>query len=350
MTSSERRKAQGLLDHFDPASDNVHEHSRMNPRMTPNAISLIPTSQTSSESDVQSLVSDSPLSDADDDSSVDEEFTSINSTRKSARLAAGSTKLRQSKLPFSPKKLRSNRVQRGRSVPDSEDDLGGYGQVNSDVEIIVPTRRSTRARRNAHLNLADDEESDEDTYHDSSRRRSRSQDVPQRFKKKRPVTARPAYGHFRDIGDLDFDPYEDEATSSLRAHRDVCEKCHKRPAHKQLTELKKGRRKIKGDDDESDDNEDHIRGLGGWVRWSEYLGIFSFVWLIYFTASSVPSSPIGDVSQKLNEMRLRGLPVPAITIDGRHEGKMPANYQSGIYQITRSLTSTRRLSSSVDCV
>lgn len=250
----------------------------MNSRITANAVDRIATSRTTSESDVShSPLSDSPLTEEDDNSSDNEHYTSRALTRKSARLAAGNNKLIQSKLPFSPTKLRSNRVRRERSASDSGDDLGGYGQVDSDVEILVPTRRSTRSRRNARLNLADDGESDGDAYHDSPRHRSRTQDAGKKLKKKRHATARPAYGHFRDIDDLEFDSCEDEATSSLRAHRDICERCHKRPAHEQLTKPKKGRRKTKGDESESDDDEDHIRSLGGWVRWFAYLEIFSFI-------------------------------------------------------------------------
>ena len=261
----------------------------MNSRIATDAINHTVTSQSSSEGDVsQSSLSDSPLTEEDDDGGDGEYYTTLDSTRRSARLATGSMKLKQSKLPFSPKKLRSNRVRRGQSISDSEDDLGGYGQVDSDVEILVPTRRSTRSRRNVHLNLADEEESDEDTYHDSPRHRSSAKEAGKRLKKKRPTTARPAYGHFRDISDLDFDSYEDEATSSLRAHRDICEKCHKRPAHEQLRRSKKGRRKTEVNEGESDDDEDSIRSLGGWVRWFGHLGILSFILLIWFYSLKCP--------------------------------------------------------------
>ena len=282
---TERRKAQGLLDHFDPASDDVHPHSRMNARMA--------TSQTSSESDVSEspLTSDSPLTDEDDDKSGDDNFTGQASTRKSARLTAGKPKFMQSKLPFSPKKLRSNRAQRERAVYESGDDLGGYGQVDSDVEILAP-RRSTRSRKSARTNLADDfvdgGESDGDSYQGSPRPESRGK-AGKKFKKKWPATARPAYGHFRDISDLDFDHYEDEATSSLRAHRNICEKCHRRPAHKELAKVKKGRRKTNDEEGESDDNdEERIQSLGGWVRWFGYSKFCSYILLIQFYSLKCP--------------------------------------------------------------
>ncbi|KAF8140421.1 hypothetical protein EV363DRAFT_1153685 [Boletus edulis] len=267
----QRRKARDLLDHFDPASDDVHEFWRMNARITVDGVSRMISPQTSSESDIAEspLTSDSPLTEEDDDRSGDD-YTGRASTRKSARLVAANTKLIQSRLPFSPKKFRSSRV-RARSTSDSEDDFGGYGpvgSVGSDVEILA-ARRSTRSRRSARSNLADHlldgEESDGDTYLDSPRPKSRGK-VGKKLKKARSATARPAYGHFRDISDLDFDLYEDEATSSLRVHRDICERCHKRPAHEELKKVKKGRRKAKDDEDGSDDDENHTRGLGGWVR------------------------------------------------------------------------------------
>lgn len=291
----ECRKTQGLLDHFDPASYDVYEHSRMNARMSVDAVTHTATSRTSSESDISQSppLSDSLLTEEDDNRSDDEGYTSPPSTRKSTRLAASNRKLTQSRLPFSPKKLRSNRIRREPSASDSGDDLGGYGQVDSDVEIFVP-RKSTRSRRSARSNLADglvgEGESDGDTYHDSPRRKSRTQEAGKKLKNKRPATARPAYGYFRDIDDLDFDSYGDEATSALRSHRDVCEKCHKPPAHEQLTKAKKkGRSKTKDDKEESnDDDEDHIRGLGGWVRWFGYPGFYSFILLTWFYSLKCP--------------------------------------------------------------
>lgn len=227
------------------------------------------------------LTSDSSLTEEDDDRSDEDDYAGRLLTRKSARLAAANTKFVQSKLPFSPRKLRGSRIRQEQPVSDSEEDLGGYGQVDSDVEIYPP-RRSTRSRRSARSNLIDDYidevESDGDTYRDSPQPKYRGKGG-QRPKKKRSATARPAYGHFRDIDDLDFDPYENEATSSLRAHRGICEKCHKRPAHEELVKVKKGRRKTKNED-ESDGDEDHIQSLGGWVRWFEYSGIYFFMLLI----------------------------------------------------------------------
>ena len=54
----------------------------------------------------------------------------------------------------------------------------------------------------------------------------------------------------------------------LRAHRDICEKCHREPAHVLLKKLgkRKGRKK-KQTDDLSEDEEDMYNALGGWVRW-----------------------------------------------------------------------------------
>ncbi|KAI6047780.1 P-loop containing nucleoside triphosphate hydrolase protein [Pisolithus marmoratus] len=112
-------------------------------------------------------------------------------------------------------------------ISDSEDELGGYGEM-------IPTRRSTRARKAARSNLDDDLKGDVQ------------------------VSSHPAYGHFRDVNDLDFDPYDDEATASLRAHRRICEKCHRGPAHELLRrgrKPKRGRRRRGSDADLEEDQE-----------------------------------------------------------------------------------------------
>ncbi|KIJ68216.1 hypothetical protein HYDPIDRAFT_82781 [Hydnomerulius pinastri MD-312] len=282
----EQRKDEGILEPFDPSSHTIHPDSRMRSVVTFSPNGRNATARTfsgSAKSDSYSARSGSPLSDVSDeeeeedvDRSDDEDYDGRAPTRRSTRATtARNKKVVQSKLPFSPKKLRGARVRPAQSGSDSGDELGGYGQDDSEVEII-PTRRSGRSRNLARSNLADDfvgdeEETDGDAYRSgSSRRKSKSHEAVKQPKKKRSATARPAYGHFRDIKDLDFDPYDDEATEALRAHRDVCEKCHKRPAHEQLKAAKKpkkGRRKSRGDEDEpEEDEEERIQGLGGWVR------------------------------------------------------------------------------------
>jgi hypothetical protein len=66
----------------------------------------------------------------------------------------------------------------------------------------------------------------------------------------------------------------DQGSSPLREHRNICEKCHRGPAHELLEAVMrkpKGRRKKKkmSDDefDESEDEQQRLTALGGWVRW-----------------------------------------------------------------------------------
>ncbi|KAF8846211.1 hypothetical protein BDN67DRAFT_918420 [Paxillus ammoniavirescens] len=275
----EQRKEEGLLEPFDPSSNAVHEDSLGDAMEIDGVAGLVTahtfSGRTISKSHSSPLSSSlSPLSSEEDvDGSDEGDFTGIAPTRRSTRATARNKRLAQSQLPFSPKKLRSAHIP-AQSGSDSGDDLGGYGQVDSEMEDI-PTRRSGRSRKGVRSNLADDfvdeEEFDSDTYHDSPQRKSMARKAAQKPKEKRSATARPAYGHFRDINDLDFDPYDEEATEALRAHRDICEKCHKYAAHELLKtarKQKKGRRKSRNDDDDEheEDDEERLQGLGGWVR------------------------------------------------------------------------------------
>jgi chromodomain-helicase-DNA-binding protein 4 len=284
----EQRKEEGLLEPFDPSSNAVHEDFLGDAMAIDGVAGLVNahtfSGRTISKSHSSPFSSSlSPLSSEEDvDRSDDGDFSGIAPTRRSTRAPARNKRLAQSQLPFSPKKLRSAHIP-AQSGSDSGDDLGGYGQVDSEMEDI-PTRRSDRSRKSIRSNLADDfvdeEDSDGDTYHDSPQRKSMAQKAAQKSKKKRSATARPAYGHFRDINDLDFDPYDEEATEALRAHRDICEKCHKYAAHELLKiarKQKKGRRKSRNNDDDDEheeDDEERLQGLGGWVRWFELPEIY----------------------------------------------------------------------------
>ncbi|KAI6136491.1 SNF2 family N-terminal domain-containing protein [Pisolithus sp. B1] len=262
----ERSKLEGSLEAFDPSSSAVHKESRIKHIVTINGHSV--TSRTFFGNKPQFSGSElSPLTDMEDSDLDDDDFSEPTYGRPTTR----STQLfKQSKLPFSPKKLRVRPLRSSQTVSDSEDELGGYG--DTEVEMI-PTRRSTRARKAVRSNLDDDfdnesMDTDED-YLDGSGRRSAKLDAPKKPKRRRLVPSRPAYGHFRDIKDLDFDPYDDEVTTSLRAHRGVCEKCHKGPAHELLRAAmkpKKGRRRRGSDADLEENEEEQIQNMGGWVR------------------------------------------------------------------------------------
>ncbi|OAX44419.1 hypothetical protein K503DRAFT_765038 [Rhizopogon vinicolor AM-OR11-026] len=275
------RKDAGELESFDPSSSAVHEGSRIKTTVTiarrtngaeDNAFS------TPSLSDLTEPT-ESGLSENVDQS--DDEYNKVQSrpTRRvmPARAAAAKGKgnsrvTTQTKLPFSPKKLRSKPVRR--FMTESEDELAGFEQ--EDIIEVIPARRSTRERRSARTNLADDyvdeardSETDSETYQETSRRSAKSKAAAKTQKRiRRGPVSRPAYGIFRSVADLEFDAYEEEDTELLRAHRDICEKCHKAPAHVQLEKPKKGRKKARKEDEFEfeDDEDDLIQSLGGWVR------------------------------------------------------------------------------------
>jgi chromodomain-helicase-DNA-binding protein 4 len=169
-----------------------------------------------------------------------------------ARITRTSSK--QSKLPYSPRKTRAQKV---------------FVVSDSDEASNRPLRRSGRAvkvpLREAHAET-EGETSDAYSELDISRKRKGAP-----FKGKKPLPQNylhPAYGLIRPSNDLAFD--DDDF---MRKHRLLCEKCHRRPSHSLLAEEKKrtkGRRKKKGSDDdleESGDEMDRLISLGGWVKW-----------------------------------------------------------------------------------
>lgn len=271
LFSSESRKVAGTLDPFDPSSSAVHEKSRIKHIVTINGTTAtLRTSFGSVESNLASGSELSSLTEQDSDPSDDGDYIRDPNERK----LRPRHNIKQSKLPFSPKKLRSRRIQM-QVVSDSGDDLGGYGQSDAEEEPIR-TRRSTRAKKHTRLNLDDDAEGiesiDDETYSEGLDNKLAKADAGKRRKQRRPAMSRPAYGHFRDIDDLEFDPYGEESTEPLRAHRDACEKCHKGPAHELLKAMRKSKRSRKkrspdADADLEGGEEERIQNMGGWVRW-----------------------------------------------------------------------------------
>ncbi|KAH7881752.1 SNF2 family N-terminal domain-containing protein [Phlebopus sp. FC_14] len=283
-TDYERRKDKGLREPFDPSSSAVHEQSRIKHVITISRVNGTNSTVRSFYGASYSNRSDSPLSEITDDDdggggkvdhSDDEDYSFQAPPRRSTR-TAGRRPLVQSKLPFSPKKLRNTRLRSLHSGSETDDDLGGYGQ--EDMEI-APVRRSGRSRKSARSNLAEAyiDHSDDTKHSDegsapSYPRKPRTLGVR---KKAHSAGARPAYGHFRDISDLDFDPYDEEDTEPLQAHRDICERCHKLPAHELLEAAKmprKGRRRSRKSEETADEpegeeeEEERIQNLGGWVQ------------------------------------------------------------------------------------
>lgn len=207
--------------------------------------------------------------DSDDE---DYEGADEHNLRRSSRTATiGSRNKAVKKLPFSPRKTRSRKVD-----GDSEDELAGFDQEESSEVVKIPARRSMRVRKSTKANLADDayeDEGDEEDDDSSTRQTGKASREVKKRKPPRSKASRPAYGNIRDVADLDYDPHSDDETLPLRAHRGECEKCRKQPAHSLLNALKKrpkgrGRKKKTSDDEDDEGNEEErLTALGGWVRW-----------------------------------------------------------------------------------
>jgi chromodomain-helicase-DNA-binding protein 4 len=238
----------------------------------------------------------------EEDEDEDYEDTNTHNPRRSSRTATVSSRTKAVKnLPFSPRK----RTRSMKAYPDgdSEDELGGFDQEESGEVVEIPTRRSTRARKSAKANLADaDAYEDEGDDDDSTHRTGRGNRVEKR-KDPRGKASRPAYGHIRSVADLDYDPYSDEETLPLRAHREECEKCRRQPAHILMEAMRKqvkgkGRKKKISDDEDEGDEQERLVALGGWVRWLVDLLFFMFNGSdLRPSASSVQSVRTGNVSQ-----------------------------------------------------
>jgi chromodomain-helicase-DNA-binding protein 4 len=159
------------------------------------------------------------------------------------------------RLPFSPAKaLPKRRIKK--PVTHSSD---------SEIEVVA-TRRSTRTTRNTR-SYHDDEE-----YEDEGQDGSDDAPSAPKKKKRRTKASRPAYGHFREMADLELDDKSDDETLPLRVHRDECDKCHHPPSHILLKKLDRKRKKKRSshsneEDDEDEDERDSLENLGGWVRW-----------------------------------------------------------------------------------
>ncbi|KAI0068286.1 hypothetical protein BV25DRAFT_1987089 [Artomyces pyxidatus] len=273
-----RRKRKGLLSRFDPSGSNVHPKSR--PKFVINMTKLEQRAKRndgSSKSRALELDSDGG-EEWDDDvpegDDLSDEATPA-PTRRSTRTAAslGDRRRRQTtqELPFSPKKIR---LRSARSAAVDTDD-GDEDSDESPGEYAKATRRSTRQRKTTRVNVADedyeDTGSDEGSF-EYKGGRSKSGQSNSKPKIVRGRASRPAYGHVRSIVDLDYDPLDDGDTAPLRAHRDTCERCSRKPTHTLLEEeAKRGKRgkgakKKKNDEDDGDEGDDKLAALGGWVR------------------------------------------------------------------------------------
>jgi chromodomain-helicase-DNA-binding protein 4 len=218
------------------------------------------TSSVDTEVVTNSQEEDEGVSDSQDDE--DDEvnmFAAPRSRRKSTAKA-------KQVLPFSPKRTRSRRI----PVIDSDPEPSDIDEAET-----RPIRRSTRSKKGVKVNLdaeshSDDLESEGKTSDSYGSRKAKSKKPK---KAVRPKAARPAYGHFRSVADLNND-FSDDESLTIREHRDICEKCHRAPGHKLIEALKKkskvnGKKKRKTSDDEFEvhDDDQSFTALGGWVRW-----------------------------------------------------------------------------------
>jgi chromodomain-helicase-DNA-binding protein 4 len=194
------------------------------------------------------------------DEDTTEEISSVSSSIDSSVRPRGTRRSTrqttvQTRLPFSPKKSTRAFGQHG--------DDSDFDASDSPTGSRKATRHSTRSTRLNKRVVLDDEyeaiSSDHDSDEDYSVRGSKSTGVkkPARVKK-----SHPAYGHFRSIAELDWDPVGDASTAALRAHRDRCEKCSRPPTHILLSSKRKGRKRK-----DEDEFSERIESLGGWVRW-----------------------------------------------------------------------------------
>ncbi|KAG9121858.1 hypothetical protein FRC07_002007, partial [Ceratobasidium sp. 392] len=238
----DRRVKDGTLSDFDPSSLQVHPRHRLTIRFKPSQITKVRKGKARSVS-TRSSTATRPSSDDDDDDAVTISSGDSDSdaapVRHSARLAHLPKPQRSS-----PRLLRNLR-RRGKT---------GSG-TSSDVD---PDSGSA-------YSVDDDDASD-----DSSKKKLLKITI------KRP---RPRRDTIQGLGVIRSMSEGEESDSGaegvyLRRHRDTCDRCQERPAHKQLaayqkrkSKAKPGRRKKKAnEDEESEDEEERLERLGGWIR------------------------------------------------------------------------------------
>ena len=194
------------------------------------------------------------------------------------------TRSKQSKLPFSPKKTRSQRI----TVVDSE----------SEVDTSRPTRRSTR-KTTVKIQIDSDYEDEDDDGDDFS---MYSASTSAKAKGKRPMIPKvpiPSYGHIHNVKDINGDPYPDDPDHvALRKHRSVCEKCTEGPAHVLLENYRrrKGKKRKRSSEDEFEMSDgEKYETMGGWVRWCVDLEYFLRTPTHSLTVSNALFPSIGNV-------------------------------------------------------
>lgn len=269
----DQEKKAGELEPFYPNSTAVHPRSRISLKITlppPKKRAATYARDKSKINNLRTPASEETIPDSEEESVSQESGSTEDDVdyERFTRKSSNSKKATVKPLPFSPRKTRPKK---GFVVLES-------GSDDDIQEIPPPTRKSARSTKVISSTYQDakdyqDDESgeDESEFNASTSRKGRASNAPKAKKKvKREQAARPAYGNVRAVDDLAGDALSDEETALLRAHRDVCEKCHRGPADKLIkTESKRKSRKKRAPESDDDDGTimEQLENLGGWVRW-----------------------------------------------------------------------------------
>ena len=211
-------------------------------------------------SDGEIFVNSEDESEESEESEDDDDYgPHVLRTRHLRRAKSTATK----ELPFSPRKTRSRKVM---SFAESESDFSD--------QMPGSTRRSMRTKV-TKINLIADEEDYLDEDETDSQSQERRAKVKGKTKAKKSTHLKPMYGRIRAVTTIEDDPFpDDEEHEALRRHRDICEKCHQKPAHSLLVAFKKkskgkGKKRKRSTDDEFEESEDDQKyiNMGGWMTW-----------------------------------------------------------------------------------
>ncbi|KAF8807753.1 hypothetical protein BYT27DRAFT_7189847 [Phlegmacium glaucopus] len=233
-------KAEGELEAFDPSAQYIHPLSRVNVKIR------IRNEQNAPSTDGEAIVTSSEGEESEE-SYEDDDYNAPMRKHLSRRAKSTATK----ELPFSPRKSRLRKVM---TFADSESDASD--------QKSGPIRRSTRSKV-TKISLITDEE---DYLDEDEKGKGKT-------KIKKFTQPKPMYGRIRAVTTIQDDPFpDDEEHEALRRHRNICEKCHLKPAHLLLAAFKKkskgrGKKRKRSTDDDFEESEDEQKyiDMGGWV-------------------------------------------------------------------------------------
>lgn len=248
-------KAAGKYGDFDPSAHYVHPLSRVKMRITisqDRKASVSISSAKSVQSDDDGVVY-VPDSEEEAEMLMAGDGDSFAGTPEPTKRTIRS---KQSQLPFSPRKTRSQQV----AVLESE----------SEADSSRPSRRP---RRKAAIKINLDSEYEDQEDYDDDLDSAYGASIS-KAKGKKPLVRKvpiPSYGHIHSVKDIKGDPYPDDPENvALRNHRSICEKCHQKPAHLLLENVqkRKGKKRKRASEDEFEMSDgEKFASLGGWVRW-----------------------------------------------------------------------------------